>query len=369
MSWEDYLKDVYFRPSNAGSFSGPDKLYRYVKKEGRYTISMSKIRQWLQEQETYSLQRPLKRRFKRNRVITLGIDDQWDADLMDMTKFSKANDGYAYVLVVIDIFSKLLWMRPLKNKKGESVAKAFEDVLRDGRQPTRTRTDKGQEFRSNAFNTLLNARGIAHLYAQNTEVKANYAERVIKTVKAKLYRYMTYKQSERYIDHLQDFAGNYNMTYHRTIGMAPDQVTESKETDLWWQQYWPKKMPDIPKVKRVRKPFKFKLGDRVRMSHLRNLFPREYDEKWSGEIFTVSQKILRGGLPVYRVKDYDGDEIKGTFYQSELQKVDVKDDDLWKVETILKTRGKGVNKQYYVKWMYWPKKFNSWIKASDVQDL
>ena len=53
-----------------------------------------------------SLQRPLRRKFKRNRVISKGIDDQWDADLMDMTKFSKDNDGYSYILVVIDIFSK-----------------------------------------------------------------------------------------------------------------------------------------------------------------------------------------------------------------------------------------------------------------------
>ena len=62
-------------------------------------------------------------------------------------------------------------------------------------------------------------------------------------------------------------------------------------------------------------------------------------------------------------------EIKGTFYQSELQKVEVRDDDMWKVENILKTRGRGVNKQYYVKWLYWPKKFNSWVKADDVQNL
>ena len=345
MAWEEYLKDVYYSPANAGSFSGPDKLYRHVQKEGKFVISKYKIRKWLQRQEAYSLQRSLRRRVKRNIVLTLGIDDQWDADLMDMTKLSKKNDGYAHVLMVIDIFSKFLWMRPLKDKKGETVTKAFEDILREGRHPTRIRTDKGQEFRSKAFNALLKNRDIEHLYAQNTEVKANYVERVIKTVKAKIYRYFTYNLTDRYLDHLRDFAGNYNKTYHRTIDMAPAQVTESKETDLWWRMYWPKKTPVIPEVKRTRKPFKFKLGDRVRISHLRNVFSREYDEKWSGEIFAVSQKILRGGLPVYRLKDYDGDEIKGTFYQPELQKVDVKDDDLWKVETILKTRGKGVNKQ------------------------
>ena len=369
MSWEDYLQEIYYNPANAGSFGGPDKLYRYVKKAGKYVISKYKIRKWLQRQEAYSLQRPLKRKFKRNRVITKGIDDQWDADLIDMTKFSKDNDGYSYIFVVIDIFSKFLWMQPIKDKKGESVTRAFKNILTEGRRPTRIRTDKGQEFRSRAFNGLLNDQHIEHLYAQNTEIKANYAERVIKTIKARIIRYMTYKQSHRYINHLGNFNENYNSTYHRTIGMAPEKVTKSKETNLWWKVYWPKKTPVISKVKRVRKPFKFKVGDRVRVSHVRTLFSREYDEKWSGEIFIIAQRLLKEGLPIYKLKDYMDEEIKGSFYQSELQKIEVRDTDTFKVEKILKTKGRGHNKQYLVKWFNWSSKFNSWIKADDVENL
>ena len=369
MSWENYLKDIYYDPTNPASFAGPDKLYRYARKAGKYVISRNRIRKWLQRQEAYSLQRPLKRHFKRNKVITIGIDDQWDADLMDMSAFTKENDGSVYILIAIDVFSKYLWMRPLRDKKGESVVSAFEDILREGRRPSRLRTDKGQEFRSRAFNALLTEEGIEHLYAQNTEIKANYAERAIKTVKSRINRYLTHKMSDRYIDRLQDFARNYNTTFHRTIGMAPDKVNKSKETDLWWKMYWPKKTPLVRKVKHVRKPFRFRVGDKVRISHLRNVFTREYDQKWSGEIFVVVEKLLRGGLPLYRLKDYLDEEIKGTFYQSELQKVDVREDDTFKVEKILKTRGRGQNKQYWVKWLHWPSKFNSWINANDVDSL
>lgn len=367
MSWEDYLEQVYYNPVNAGSFSGPDKLYQYVRKQGKYVLSKYKIRKWLQRQEAYSLQKGVRRRFKRNKVIVLGIDDQWDADLMDMSKYSKQNDGVAFILIVIDIFSKFLWMRPLEDKKGQSVTAAFESILQEGRRPTRLRTDKGQEFRSRAFNAYLDDQNIEHLYAQNTEIKANYAERVIKTIKTKLYRFITYKQNYRYVDHLQDFAVNYNATYHRTIGMPPKKVTKSNETNLWWRMYWPKTAPVVPSTKRVRKPFKFKIGDRVRISHLRNIFTREYDEKWSGEIFVISERHLRGGLPIYRLKDYSDEEIKGTFYQPELQKVDVREDDMFKVERIVKTRGRGRNKQYLVKWLHWPSKFNSWV--NNVQTL
>ncbi|XP_041347126.1 uncharacterized protein LOC121366970, partial [Gigantopelta aegis] len=141
------------------------------------------------------------------------------------------------------------------------------------------------------------------------------AERVFKTTKTRIYRYFTYKQSYEYVDRLQTFANSYNSTYHRTIGMAPDKVTAEKETNIWWKIH----------------------------------------------------TLLRGGLPLYRVKDYDGDEILGTFYQPELQQIDVKEDNLWKVEKILKTRGRGPNKEHYVKWLNCPKKFNSWVKASDVE--
>jgi hypothetical protein len=64
---------------------------------------------------------------------------------MDMSKYAKQNDGVAFVLVVVDIFSKFLWMRPLKDKKGQSVTSAFENILRGGRRPTRIRTDSEPE--------------------------------------------------------------------------------------------------------------------------------------------------------------------------------------------------------------------------------
>lgn len=109
--------------------------------------------------------------------------------------------------------------------------------------------------------------------------------------------------------------------------------------------YWPKRDVETKKTKTARKPFMLKIGERVRLTHLRNPFTREYDERLTDEIFIVSQKIVRGGLPIYRVKDFDGYGIKGTFHQSELLKVEVMEEDLWKVVQILKTKGRGRNKQ------------------------
>jgi transposase InsO family protein len=104
---------------------------------------------------------------------------------MDMTTFSKYNHGYNFIMVAIDIFSKYVWLRPLKNKRGESVMKALKNILAEGRSPSRIRTDTGQAFRSRLVESLLKQRRIEHLFAQNTKIKANYYERVIKTIKSK----------------------------------------------------------------------------------------------------------------------------------------------------------------------------------------
>ena len=84
--------------------------------------------------------------------------------------------------------------------------------------------------------------------------------------------------------------------------------------------YWPKDQNVVKKTKTVRKPFRFKIGDKVRLTHVRIPFSREYDERWTGEIFSISQKILRGGLPVYRVQDLNEEDIKGTFLNLNFKK-------------------------------------------------
>lgn len=113
--------------------------------------------------------------------------------------------------------------------------------------------------------------------------------------------------------------------------------------------------------------YKFKIGDRVRISKLKRKFEKSYLPNFSTEIFVVSKRLPRDP-PVYKLKDYDGEELKGTFYDKELQKV-VKDDDVYEVEKILKKRGRGSKVQYLVKWLGYPSKFNSWVNASEINVL
>jgi len=149
--------------------------------------------------------------------------------------------------------------------------------------------------------------------------------------------------------------------------MEPANVKVSNSEEVRLSTYIARQAADkkfgAPKHRR----FLFKLGDHVRISHLKTAFTRAYDESYTGEIFVVAKRYYRGTLPVYRLKDMMNEDIKGTFYQSELQKIDVDSDQLWKVEKVLKRRGKWKNRQLFVAWKNYPPKFNSWILASNLQ--
>ena len=114
---DQYLENLYFDPSRAGSLSGSDKLYRAVKDEGKFKIGRRKIRQFLNDLEEYSVQRDLKRKRKRRRIVVSGVDSQWAVDLADVQNLIKFNDGIKYLLVVVDVFSKFLFVQTLMDKR------------------------------------------------------------------------------------------------------------------------------------------------------------------------------------------------------------------------------------------------------------
>ena len=281
-------------------------------------------------------------------------------DLADMQSHAKESDGYRYLLVCIDVFSKYVWVIPLKNKTGPALVTAFKKILESGRKPQKIQTDEGTEFFNKHFKDLMKSEEI-QLYNTYNETKASVVERVIRTLKTRMWRYFTAKRTRRYIDVLQDLVDSYNKSKHRSIQKKPINVTQKNEREVWHTLYGEREEKKKP-VK-----YKFEIGDQVRISKMKRTFEKRYLPNFSKEIFTVSQQIPRDP-PVYKLKDYDQEELSGTFYNEELQKV-IKEDDVYEVEKILKSRGKGKNKEVLVKWLGYPAKFNSWIPASEVKDI
>ena len=311
-------------------------------------------------QDTYTLHKPARRNFKRNRVIVGGIDEQWQMDLADMQSLKQYNDGYRYLLVCIEVFSKYAWIVPIKSKTGPDLVEAFKVILSSGRKPHKIMTDQGTEFFNKSFQTLLKNEDI-QLFNTFNETKASIVERVIRTFKTKMWRYFTAKKTMRYLDMLPDLVYSYNHSEHRSIGRPPALVNLENEDEVFRTLYR-NVLDNVQPVK-----YKFKIGDQVRISKIKRKFEKGYLPNYSKEIFTVSKKVPRNP-PVYKLKDYDGEELKGTFYDKELQKV-IKHDDMYEVEKILKKRGKGKNVQYLVKWSGYPDKFNSWVSASEINKV
>ena len=356
---EKKLASIYLDPSHPASFGGLDAVYRAVKEEGKSKVTRKQVQDWLSQQDVYTLHKPARRSYKRSRVIVPGIDAQFQADLCDVQNLSRYNKGYKYLLTCVDILSKYAWVVALKTKQGKELVKAFQTILSSGRKPRNLQTDQGTEFLNRVFQKFLRDNNI-EFFTVNSGLKASVVERFNRTFKNKMYKYFTYKNTLCYIDVLPQLVKSYNNTYHRSIKMKPTQVTKANEAKVWHILYG----DNIHK--RIR--FKFQVGDRVRISKVKRIFKKSYLPNFTEELFTVHKRFPRQ-VPVYKLKDDAGEILEGTFYESELQKV-IKNDQVYRVEKVLRKRKRNGMVEYLVKWKgYEDPKFNSWVPESDITKL
>ena len=355
---EETLESIYLNPSHPASFRGLDAVYRAVKEQGKTRISRKQVQNWFSQQDVYTLHKPTRRYYKRSRVIVPGIDAQFQADLVDVQSLSRYNKGYKYLLTCIDIFSKYAWVVPLKTEQGQELVKAFQTILSSGRKPLKLQTDQGTEFLNRLFQKFLRDNNI-DFFTVNSGLKASVVERFNRSFKGKMYKYFTAKNTLTYIDVLPQLVSSYNNTYHRSIKMKPTQVAKSNEAKVWETLYG----DDVHKPVR----YKFAVGDRVRISKAKRLFEKSYLPNFTEELFTVYKRMARQ-VPVYKLKDDAGEILDGTFYETELQKI-IKNDDVYRVEKILRKRKRKGVVEYFVKWKGYPDKFNSWVRESNISKL
>ena len=277
----------------------------------------NKIKQNLQLAK--ELHKPIIRNFKKRTVYSGFRDNIWGADLADMQLISKFNKESLFC--VINIFSKYPWVVPLKDKKGVSIVDAFQKILDDSnRKPKKIYVDKESVFYNNYFKKWLKDNDI-EMYSIHNEGKSVVAERFIRPLKSKIYKYMTSVLKYVYINKLDDIVGEYNNTYHRTIKMKPDDVEDNTYIDF------ENEVND--------KDPKFKVGDHVRISKYKNIFAKGYTPNCSEEVSVVSK--IKNAVPwPYVINDLIGKEIIGTYYEKELQKTNQKK---FRIEKVIKTKG------------------------------
>ena len=301
------LAKLYTDPSFPGSYGGLERFYQAVK-ERFPKVTRPEVREFLKSQDSYTLHKTIRKPRKYRRTLAFAPRDLWQIDLLDMQKYARQNRGYRYMCVIIDCFSKFLWIKPLKSKRGKETVKALALLLMNER-PNKIQADQGSEFFNKDVAKMLEAFG-PKLYHSYSDKKAAIVERVQRTIRQRLGRLFTQQNNHNWIDHIQELADSYNNTFHRTIQMKPADVRPEHTANIFARLY-PKE-----KIKKA----KFKVGDRVRITEKRTFLQKEYIPGWTKEIFVINT-VQQTNPITYILQDESQEVITGSFYAEELQRV------------------------------------------------
>ena len=299
------------------------------------------------------LHKPKRINFERRRVISNHIDHIWGIDLITMIKYSKQNNNYKYILTVIDFFSKYSWCYPLKNKNYNEIINSFKDIFKKSkRKPKMIQSDEGTEFTNKQVQKFFNDNNIKWYHTYNRDIKCSICERFNRTILNKIYKNFTLNNNTIWIKDLNKLVKEYNNSYHRTIKMKPVDASKKSNENIVRKNY---------NFEIITNKKKFKIGDKVRISLLKNTFEKGYTSNWSEQIYVIYD-IKSSNVHYYYLKDLNGNKIDGMFYEQELLKTNMKENDLYIIEKIIKK----VGNKYLVKWRGYDSSFNSYVNKNDI---
>lgn len=300
------------------------------------------------------LHKPARRNFPRRCTVLEGINDLYQADLVEMNTYRKFNKGYKYILTLINCFTKFAYVAPLKDKKAETVTEAMKKIIMcNSINMEHLQTDNGKEFYNKRFSSLMNLYSINH-YSTQSEKKATIVERFNRTLKTLMFKRFSLRGNYIWYDILSNIVNTYNNKYHRTIGMKPIEVNEGNEElvkERIKKNTTPAKEKSPPKI--------FRIGDKVRISKYKNIFTKGYLPNWTNEVFEV-YRVQPTAPETYILKDNKGGILQGSFYGHEMLKSNI--GDIYLVEKILKRK----KDQLYVRWLGFDKSHDSWVSKKDL---
>lgn len=358
----DPLHETYHDPRNEAGFGS----VRALAAAHKATHKQSQVKEFLLDQLTYSLHHPARRRFKRNPIVATSVGDVCQADLVDLNMFRGDNDGFCYVLTFIDVFSKLAFAEPLKNKTASSIKQAFEKIFQSF-HPAQIQTDRGLEFKNNVVMTMMRKYSVNLYFTYNQDIKAAVVERFNRTIKARMFRFFTYTGSRRWIDVLDDLVHAYNRSYHRSIKMRPIDVVDADPRHVFRNLYGfnterEMLLSDEPDEKK-----KLNIGDTVRIRY--HIAPTEkgYLPNFTDATYTIKQIIKGAKRMMYKVVDYADQEYPRRLYAEDLLKVPP--NPLYRIEKILRKRRSPRGPEVLVKFVNYPNSANQWIPESRIQNV
>ena len=367
---EQLLTRLYYDPKSSAGFASIDKLV------AASNLPRATVLNWLRAQPTYTLHAPARSEgYPTRAYIVHDIDEQWQADLADMGALERYNNGYRFILTVIDLFSRYAWARPLRTKQGREVAAAFADIFqRDGRKPKRVQTDQGREFENQAVRTLFNNHNI-ELFSIKSAYKAAVVERFNRTLKGRLYRHFTANITNVWVKNnaLANAVHAYNHSVHRILKRRPADIHAGNVDAV--RAVWSAKRNSSSTTK-LHYHYDVHVGDTVRLSKVKGVFARGYLPQWTEEYFVVDSIDQRHSPTTYRLRDSAGELIEGSFYREEIELIHLKSnisggdgEPEFMVERVLRRRRQHGEMWALVKWYGYPASMNSWVRQRDLHNV
>lgn len=353
------IKKNYTQLSHPTAFGGRHRVLEHYKRPGFGIAQAEKALSYI---NSYTKYREAKTRARvYNPYFLYGKRDLLQADLLDVSEFAAANNGVRFLLACIDCWTKKVWMVPLKSKRKKPVAKAFRKILDaagvvSGR--TRLMTDFGFEFRNDVCEQLLRDKGVR---LQDPNQHCSFIERFHLTFQRILHMFLAENETSEYTQHLPDLLSLYLNRKHRSIGMSPEEA-EKEENQSKVQEAHEKY-----RRKRLsqRKPAKYQEGIAVRVLLDRGKFRRGYHQRFGNELYKISQVHTRMPIPSYSLKSMDtGEEQAGRYYENEMQPVLFDREEGYRIDRVLRSKGRGRRKMLLVKWIDFEKP--EWVPAANI---
>ena len=356
MQQQQQLNEAYYNIKKPTGYAGAAKLVSEFPKQN--------VREWLATQSTYTLHKPMRRKFPTHKYRVSGTYMLWQIDLLEMIPYAKINQGFRYILTCIDVYSRFARALPLKTKDGVTVANALNKMLQKApTTPKHIQSDLGKEFYNVHVQNLFKRFKINH-YTVHSQFKAALVERFNRTLREKLTRYFTHRGRKVWIHVLPQIIETYNRTPHS--GIAGKRPVELEDVELGDIDFWKLQEGLQPRKLTKTRRAPHKVGTLVRISRISaNPFRKNFDQNWSEEVYRI-HAIDRTERPVmYTLKDIRGEFVQGRFYHEELQSIGEEMPTSYRIERIIRTRGKGKDKQYLVKWFGYDNSHNSWISQDN----
>jgi len=294
MSTDSKIENVWEQTN----FGGKAKLMKYVKL--LYPgISGKSVSNWLEKNETYQQTKtqPEQRKYQRNpdykegHVVAMKEHELWNVDIFDLSKYAKENDGYRYVFVVIDVFTRIVDVRPMKTKSSADCTKAFASIRKSSGKgvPRAILLDQDSAMtqpESNFFKYCYENEIAQDTNALKDHKAMGIIDNYAKQFKSALTRLFLQRKSLKWTDKLDDLVDTHNNMPNKSLdGVKPVDVDE-EDNELKVRDINMKKHADNKMVTDLSP------GDTVRKNVLLNIArAKKTEPKWSEKVYKVVKTI------------------------------------------------------------------------------